>query len=76
VGSRGEMANSGGEMANSGGEMANSRGLAGTAALHELDAKVHAAQDALLEPLTAAERAQLNALLQRLLEHHSGHHPE
>jgi MarR family transcriptional regulator, lower aerobic nicotinate degradation pathway regulator len=49
---------------------------AGTAALHELDAKVHAAQDALLEPLTAAERAQLNALLQRLLEHHSGYHPE
>lgn len=51
--------------------------MAGTRALHALDDQVNAAQDALLAPLTPDERAQLNALLQRLLEHHSGYrrHP-
>jgi DNA-binding MarR family transcriptional regulator len=48
---------------------------AGTAELHALDARVFAAQDALLEPLSSGEREQLNSLLQRLLEHHSGYRP-
>jgi MarR family transcriptional regulator, lower aerobic nicotinate degradation pathway regulator len=48
---------------------------AGTAALRALDEDVNRAQDALLEPLTAAERAQLSALLQRLLTHHHGWRP-
>lgn len=46
---------------------------AGTHSLHALDAQVNAAQDALLAPLSHAERAQFNELLQRLLEHHAGY---
>lgn len=42
----------------------------GCSVLHELDVRVNEAQDALLEPLSANERAQLNRLLQRLAEHH------
>lgn len=45
----------------------------GTHALHALDDQVNAAQDALLAPLSQDERAQLNELLQRLLEHHTGY---
>jgi MarR family transcriptional regulator, lower aerobic nicotinate degradation pathway regulator len=45
----------------------------GTHALNTLDDLVNAAQDTLLEPLSPAERGQLNELLQRLLEHHAGY---
>lgn len=38
--------------------------------LAELDRQVEAAQAALLEPLTPAERIQLMGLLRRILEHH------
>ncbi len=48
---------------------------AGSAALRALDQNVNRAQDALMEPLTAAERAQLSELLQRLLTHHHGWRP-
>ena len=48
---------------------------AGIEALHALDGQVNAAQDALVEPLTAAERAQLGALLHRMLEHLYGWRP-
>ncbi len=48
---------------------------AGIEALHALDEQVNAAQDALVEPLSAAERAQLSDLLHRLLEHHYGWRP-
>jgi DNA-binding MarR family transcriptional regulator len=40
---------------------------AGAARLEELDARVEAAQEALLEPLSAAERRQLIELLTRLV---------
>jgi DNA-binding MarR family transcriptional regulator len=40
---------------------------AGAAKLEELDARVQAAQEALLEPLSAAERRQLIELLTRLV---------
>ncbi len=40
---------------------------AGEAVLRDLDVRVDAAQDALLAPLSAAERAQLVALLARVL---------
>jgi DNA-binding MarR family transcriptional regulator len=43
----------------------------GSRALRRLDGHVDAAQDALLEPLTATERQQLVGLLQRLIEHHT-----
>jgi MarR family transcriptional regulator, lower aerobic nicotinate degradation pathway regulator len=42
---------------------------AGRRRLDELAATVDAAQDALLEPLSAAERRRLTALLARILEH-------
>jgi DNA-binding MarR family transcriptional regulator len=44
---------------------------AGEAALRDLDARVSAAQDALLAPLAAAEREELLALLRRVLAHHA-----
>jgi DNA-binding MarR family transcriptional regulator len=44
---------------------------AGQKALKRLDKRIQAAQDALLEPLSAADRRQLRRLLERLLEHHS-----
>jgi DNA-binding MarR family transcriptional regulator len=44
---------------------------AGAAALQRLDARVDAAQDALLEPLSAAERRELLVLLGRVVEHHA-----
>lgn len=44
---------------------------AGSRALRRLDVEVDAAQDALLKPLSAAERQQLVDLLQRLIEHHT-----
>lgn len=43
---------------------------AGTAALERLDARVEAAQDALLEPLSDGERRELRRLLTRVVEHH------
>lgn len=45
---------------------------AGTEELARLDARVEAAQDALLAPLSAGERATLVALLGRVVEHHRG----
>jgi DNA-binding MarR family transcriptional regulator len=44
----------------------------GTDALVRWDARVEAAQDALLAPLSAAERRELAALLERVVEHHRG----
>jgi hypothetical protein len=44
-----------------------------TDALHILDDQVNAAQDALLEPLSPHDRAHLNELLHRLLQHHAGY---
>jgi DNA-binding MarR family transcriptional regulator len=44
---------------------------AGARALERLDARVQEAQDALLEPLTAAQRRELQKLLTRLTEHHA-----
>jgi MarR family transcriptional regulator, lower aerobic nicotinate degradation pathway regulator len=41
---------------------------AGQTALARLDQRIDAAQDALLEPLTAAERHELSRLLQKLLQ--------
>jgi len=41
---------------------------AGQTALARLDERIDAAQDALLEPLTAAERKQLRRLLEKLLQ--------
>jgi MarR family transcriptional regulator, lower aerobic nicotinate degradation pathway regulator len=43
---------------------------AGERALADLRQRVAAAQDALLEPLSAAERRDLRQLLSRILEHH------
>jgi len=45
---------------------------AGSDALGDLDTRLHAAHEALLEPLSAPEREQLKKLLQRLIEHHFG----
>jgi DNA-binding MarR family transcriptional regulator len=45
---------------------------AGREALPRLDARVHAAQEALLEPLSSAERTRLLDALSRLVEHHAG----
>ena len=42
------------------------------ATLERLDARVAAAQEAFLAPLDAAERAQLSALLARVIDHHRG----
>lgn len=44
----------------------------GRGALKRLDARVQAAQDDLLAPLSAAERRQLVALLTRVVDHHAG----
>jgi DNA-binding MarR family transcriptional regulator len=44
----------------------------GRATLKRLDARVQAAQDDLLAPLSSAERRQLTALLTRVVEHHAG----
>jgi DNA-binding MarR family transcriptional regulator len=43
---------------------------AGARALKRLDARVEEAQDALLEPLSANERRELQNLLTRVVEHH------
>lgn len=45
---------------------------AGVAALERLSARVEAAHDALLQPLSPRERRALTALLGRLGEHHAG----
>jgi DNA-binding MarR family transcriptional regulator len=45
---------------------------AGARALKRLDKRVEAAQEALVAPLSAAERRQLQRLVRRLVEHHSG----
>jgi DNA-binding MarR family transcriptional regulator len=44
---------------------------AGAVTLKRLDARVHAAQDVLLEPLSAADRQHLRRVLKRLVEHHA-----
>jgi DNA-binding MarR family transcriptional regulator len=44
---------------------------AGARALKRLDARVRAAQESLLEPLSTAERRQLCRSLTRLAEHHA-----
>jgi DNA-binding MarR family transcriptional regulator len=43
----------------------------GAAALERLDVRIQAAQDALLEPLTAADRQHLRRVLKRLVEYHT-----
>jgi DNA-binding MarR family transcriptional regulator len=43
---------------------------AGAAALKRLDARIQAAQDELLEPLSATDRRHLLHVLKRLVEHH------
>lgn len=48
---------------------------AGAARLSALDTRLAAAQEALLTPLDAAERAQFVALLQALVRHHGGRWP-
>lgn len=45
---------------------------AGAAALERLQARIGAAQEALVAPLAAADRAELTRLLTRLVEHHAG----
>jgi MarR family transcriptional regulator, lower aerobic nicotinate degradation pathway regulator len=45
---------------------------AGARVLERLNARVEEAQDALLTPLTAAERRELQRLLTRVVEHHAG----
>jgi MarR family transcriptional regulator, lower aerobic nicotinate degradation pathway regulator len=45
---------------------------AGERTLERLDARVEAAQDELLAPLSAAERSELRRLLTRVVEHHAG----
>jgi DNA-binding MarR family transcriptional regulator len=44
---------------------------AGARALKRLDNRIQAAQEALLAPLSATDRRQLNRLLAQLVEHHS-----
>jgi MarR family transcriptional regulator, lower aerobic nicotinate degradation pathway regulator len=44
---------------------------AGAAALKRLDARIQAAQDLLLEPLSAADRQYLRRVLKRLVEYHA-----
>jgi DNA-binding MarR family transcriptional regulator len=44
---------------------------AGARTLNRVDNRVQAAQDALLAPLSAAERRQLRRLLAKLVQHHS-----
>jgi MarR family transcriptional regulator, lower aerobic nicotinate degradation pathway regulator len=46
----------------------------GARALNRLNRRVEAAQDALLAPLSAAEREQIHRLLAQLVEHHA-HRP-
>ncbi|HEX2702748.1 MAG TPA: MarR family transcriptional regulator [Solirubrobacteraceae bacterium] len=48
---------------------------AGIFALRQLDAQVRDAEEELLAPLSAAERARLDRLLRRLVEHHGGQRP-
>lgn len=45
---------------------------AGARALKRLDKRVEAAQEALVAPLSAADRRELHQLLTRLVEYHSG----
>jgi DNA-binding MarR family transcriptional regulator len=45
---------------------------AGARALKRLNKRVEAAQEALVAPLSAIERRDLNRLLSRLVDHHSG----
>jgi DNA-binding MarR family transcriptional regulator len=47
---------------------------AGARALKRLDKRVDAAQEALVAPLSSADRRELQRLLTRLVEHHSGRH--
>jgi DNA-binding MarR family transcriptional regulator len=47
----------------------------GTKALERLDARAEAAQAALLEPLTAGERRELQRLLAKLVDRHGGAGP-
>jgi MarR family transcriptional regulator, lower aerobic nicotinate degradation pathway regulator len=44
----------------------------GARALKRLDKRIQAAQEALIAPLSAADRLELRRLLTRLVEHHSG----
>jgi DNA-binding MarR family transcriptional regulator len=46
----------------------------GARALKRLDKRVEAAQEALVAPLSVADRRELCRLLTRLVEHHSGRH--
>jgi MarR family transcriptional regulator, lower aerobic nicotinate degradation pathway regulator len=48
---------------------------AGARAQHRLEQQVQAAQEALLAPLSVAERRQLSRLLTRLVEHHAAGDP-
>jgi DNA-binding MarR family transcriptional regulator len=43
----------------------------GAAALKRLDVRIQAAQDVLLEPLSATDRRHLRRILERLVEHHT-----
>jgi DNA-binding MarR family transcriptional regulator len=45
---------------------------AGARALERLDRRIDAAQEALVAPLSAADRRELRRLLARLVEHHTG----
>jgi DNA-binding MarR family transcriptional regulator len=47
---------------------------AGARALKRLDARVEAAQETLVAPLSAADRRELHRLLTRLVDYHSGRH--
>jgi DNA-binding MarR family transcriptional regulator len=47
---------------------------AGARALKRLDGRIEAAQEALLAPLSSADRRELQRLLTRLVEHHSRPH--
>lgn len=44
--------------------------LAGSRALKRLEKHIQAAQDALLAPLSAKDRRELERLMARLVEHH------